>query len=149
MSSLSLLNDSGASFAKGSPGQMISCSPALATLIIGAIVVMYDIVSKKPGLAGYHLVITIGITIGVLLLCIMGLTNVGVFVVLFPVIIFAAIIVIIMLALMIGSPREIPVYPIVPDTNDDKPAKDHTKPKNDELKSSYTYVMTGKGFGLF
>lgn len=144
MSSLSLLNENGGAFMNSSPTQSIMCSPALATLLIGAIVIMYDIVSKRPGLATYHLILTIGITIGVLLLCIMGLTHVGLFVVLFPVIIFVAIIVIIMLALMIGTPQD-PVMPIVPHI----PEPIQPEDKKNELKSSYDYVMTGKGFGLF
>jgi hypothetical protein len=147
MSSLSLLNDTGGSLIKGTSGQMISCSPALATLLIGAIIVMYDIVIKRPGLAAYHLVVTIGVTIGVLLLCILGLTNVGVFVVLFPVIIFVAIVVIIMLALMIGSPEE-PDVPIEP-THTGSSSDPGTSKPDDKLRSSYDYVMTGKGFGLF
>lgn len=147
MSSLSLLNN-GTNFSVTSSGTAAMCSPALAVLLIGAIIVMYDIVIKRPGLAGYHLVLTIGATIIVLLLCMMGLTNVGFFVVLFPIIIFIAIIVIIMLALMIGSPYE--PEPPIPEPEPEPSSHDHPRtPGEQKLESSYRYVMTGKGFGLF
>lgn len=139
MRSLSLL-DNGKG---GSTESVIMCTPALATLLIGAVVVMYDIVTKRPGLAGYHLMITIGVTIAVLLLCMVGMPDVGTFIVLFPIVIFAAIVVIILLALMIGSPREVDDTPhIVPE-----PTKTPDHPH--KLDSSYKYVMTGKGFGFF
>lgn len=146
MSSLSLLNDSGSSGLNIGKSSAVMCSPALLVLLVGSMIVMYDIIIKRPSLAGYHLVLTIGATIIVLLLCAMGLTNIGFFVALFPIIIFIAIIVIIMLALMIGSPHDpqpdpepepVPIPGDVPDKKERK------------LESSYKYVMTGKGFGLF
>lgn len=141
MSSLSLL-DNGKG---GSTESVIMCTPALATLLIGAVVVMYDIVTKRPGLAGYHLMITIGVTIAVLLLCMVGMPDVGTFIVLFPIVIFAAIVVIILLALMIGSPREVEVD----DTPHIVPEPTKTPDHPHKIDSSYKYVMTGKGFGFF
>lgn len=144
MRSLSLLDDS--SGINSSSGVM--CSPALLVLLIGAILVMYDIIIKRPGLAGYHLVLTIGATIIVLLLCTMGFTNVGFFIVLFPVIIFFAIIVIIMLALMIGSPYEREHER--EHVHESRSNANKRRMKYDQkLKSSYKYVMSGKGFSLF
>lgn len=148
MSSLSLLNNDMISGVNMNTSSSVMCSPALIVLLIGAIIVMYDIVIKRPGLAGYHLVLTIGATIIVLLLCAMGLTNIGFFVVLFPIIVFIAIIVIIMLALMIGSPYEPePVPEPVPEPHP-LPSKKTEEPDR-KLESSYKYVMTGKGFSLF
>lgn len=144
MNSLSLL-DNKSSLSTGSASSVITCTPALATLLIGAIVIMYDVVIKRPGLAGYHLVITIGATIGVLLLCIMGLGGVGTFVILFPIIIFVAIIVIIMLALMIGNPKDVSSNEVIITP---KPSTDNVH-KQKRISSSYKYVMTGKGFSLF
>jgi hypothetical protein len=148
MSSLSLLNND--SIGKVSEST-IMCSPALAVLLIGAIVVMYDIVIKRPGLAGYHLILTIGATIIVLLLCLMGMTNVGFFIALFPIVIFVAIIVIILLALMIGSPYEPEPEPEPkPEPEPEpEPRRPSHKPGKNHLRSSYKYVMTGKGFSLF
>ena len=146
MRSLSLLDDS--SGINSSSGVM--CSPALLVLLIGAILVMYDIIIKRPGLAGYHLVLTIGATMIVLLLCTMGFTNIGFFVVLFPVIIFFAIIVIIMLALMIGSPYEREREREHEHVRESRSNANKRRMKYDQkLKSSYKYVMSGKGFSLF
>jgi len=145
MSSLSLLNDGISSGVNMNSSSGVMCSPALLVLLVGAIIVMYDIVIKRPGLAGYHLVLTIGATIIVLLLCVMGLTNVGFFVALFPIIIFIAIIVIIMLALMIGSPYDPQPDPEPEPIPEPEPA---TGKKERKLESSYKYVMTGKGFSL-
>ena len=144
MSSLSLLNDGGS---EGSINSSLGvmCSPALVVLLVGAIIVMYDIITKRPGLASYHLILTIGATFIVLLLCGMGFTNIGFFVVLFPIIIFVAIIVIIILALMIGSPYE--PDPTPEPRPQPKPSNIPCK-KGRKLESSYKYVMTGKGFGL-
>jgi hypothetical protein len=148
MSSLSLLNDGPSSVANMNGSLGVMCSPAILVLLVGAIIVMYDIIIKRPGLASYHLVLTIGATVIVLLLCAMGFTNVGFFVVLFPVIIFIAIIVIIMLALMIGSPYE--PEPVPEPEPQPLPIPGETPDKKDgKLESSYKYVMTGKGFSLF
>lgn len=145
MSSLSLLNDGGNSRLNMTNSSAVMCSPALLLLLVGAIIVMYDIIIKRPSLAGYHLILTIGATIIAFLLCTMGLTNVGFFVALFPVVIFIAIIVIIMLALMIGTPYDSQSHP---DPEPQPiPGKIPNK-KKPELESSYRYVMTGKGFVL-
>ena len=51
----------------------LTCTPAIAVLLIGVVVVMFDIVSKSPQNAGLHLMITILVALGVLVLCFMGL----------------------------------------------------------------------------
>ena len=149
MSSLSLLNNGPSSGVDINSSLGIKCSPAILVLLVGAIIVMYDIVIKRPGLASYHLILTIGGTIIVLLLCAMGFTDAGFFVVLFPIIILIAIIVIIMLALMIGSPYE---HEPIPELETEPEPQQHSitdKTPDRKLESSYKYVMTGKGFSLF
>lgn len=119
----------------------LTCTPAIAVLLIGVVVVMFDIVNKSPQNAGLHLMITILVALGVLVLCFMGLTEVGSLIVLLPIIIFAGIVIIIVLALMIGEQSP-------PDEKHRKTAVIH-KHKEYPLRSSYKYVMTGKGFARY
>lgn len=146
MSSLSLLNESTVGSLTRTTNA-ITCTPALAVLLIGTIVVMFDILRQNPGSAGYHFIVTIIVTLGVLLLCLLGFTHVGTMIILFPIVIFIAIIVIIILALMIGSPMSVPDS----ESNDPEPKPHNVKPSKEEqkeLKTAYKYVMTGKGFGF-
>lgn len=121
----------------------LTCTPAVVVLLVGIIVVIFDIFNKSPQNAGLHLLITILLTVGVLILCFMGLKEVGSLIVLLPIVIFAGIVIIIVLALMIGEKYE-PEPIDIPEPSVIKPDK-----KKERLDCAYKYVMTGKGFGKY
>lgn len=143
MSSLSILNESVGNIPSAASSPAFSCSPAVAVLLIGTIIVMIDIVNRNVDRVGFHLLVTFGATITVLLLCLLGFTHIGTMMVLFPLVILVGIVVIIILALMIGSPVEPEPQP------EPEPVPEPPTKKTDDLSSAYKYVMTGKQFGLF
>jgi hypothetical protein len=141
MSSLSLLN----SVTPVNETSGIACTPAVAVLLIGAVVVLIDIVNENPGRAGYRMMITFGLTLILLLLCLMGFGHISYFLVLLPFILIGGMILIIVMALMIGK-REPEPEPIPSPASAPIPDPDQPCHRRRTLDQSYRYVMTGKGF---
>jgi hypothetical protein len=138
-----------------------TCTPAILILLVGALIVIYDIVNKNPERAGYRMTITFILAAIVLALCLLGLGDISWFIFLLPVVIILGFVVIVILTLVLTTPGSQmlgpgglppiepepsqPSQPSEPPSPDQDPCKD-CKDKRRPYMDAYTYVMTGKGF---
>jgi hypothetical protein len=159
MSSLSLLDEVSKSttdatkmmFGESTTAQ--TCTPAVLILLIGALVVIYDIINKNPERAGFRMTVTFILAAIVLLLCLLGLGDISWFIFLLPVVIVLGFIVIVIMTLILttptsqnlgpgGTPPIEPEPELEPEPEPEPPKEDKKRPYMD----AYKYVMTGKGF---
>lgn len=145
MSSLPLLNEGsnlGGGGGLGSGEEMaVMCSPAILVLLVGGLVIAYDVFRGNLGEIGFRGAVTLILTAIVMGLCYFGLTSVSWMIVTVPLVIVVGLVVIVILTLMLTTPRHEPrpeprprPFPPMPE-----PEKEPT------LKQAYTYVMDGKG----
>jgi len=149
MSSLPLLNE-GSNLGGGGGGGLgggedmaVICSPAILVLLVGGLVIAYDVFRGNIGDVGFRGAVTLILTAIVMGLCYFGLTSVSWMIVMVPLVIVVGLVVIVILTLMLTTPRHEPrpephhrphPFPPMPE-----PEKEPT------LKQAYTYVMDGKG----
>lgn len=142
MSSLPLLNEgSNLGGDLGSGEEMaVMCSPAILVLLVGGLVIAYDVFRGNLGEIGFRGAVTLILTAIVMGLCYFGLTSVSWMIVTVPIVIIVGLVVIVILTLMLTTPRHEPrPEPHRPLPPMPEPEKEPT------LKQAYTYVMDGKG----
>jgi hypothetical protein len=134
-----------------------TCTPAVLILLVGALIVIYDIVNKNPERAGFRMTVTFILAAIVLALCLLGLGDVSWFIFLLPVAIVLGFVVIVILTLILTTPGTQMLGPgglppIEPEP-DPEPSPDpepdpceECKDKKRPYMDAYRYVMTGKGF---
>ena len=130
-----------------------TCTPAVLILLVGALVVIYDIVNKNPERAGFRMTVTFILAAIVLALCLLGLGNVSWFILLLPIAIILGFVVIVILTLILTTPGTQmlgpgglpPIEPEPEPEPEPDPCKD-CKDKKRPYMDAYRYVMTGKGF---
>lgn len=130
-----------------------TCTPAVLILLVGALVVIYDIVNKNPERAGFRMTVTFILAAIVLALCLLGLGNVSWFIFLLPIAIILGFVVIVILTLILTTPGTQmlgpgglpPIEPEPEPEPEPDPCKD-CKDKKRPYMDAYRYVMTGKGF---
>jgi Ca2+/Na+ antiporter len=123
-----------------------TCTPAVLVLIIGAIIVIIDIVNKKPERAGYRMTITFILAAIILVLCLLGLGSVSWLIFLLPVVLVGGFIVIVILTLILTTRQEQPITPIEPEPEPEPEPTEECKKDTRSYNDAYEYVMTGKGF---
>jgi len=145
MSSLPLLNESSGIGSGSGSGfgdeTMVMCSPAVLVLLVGGLVIAYDVFRGNMGDIGFRGTVTLILTAIVLGLCYFGLTSVSWMIVTVPLVIVVGLVVIVILTLMLTTPqhrpeppRPRPLPPMPP-----QPEKEPT------MNQAYHYVMDGKG----
>jgi len=132
-----------------------TCTPAVLILLVGALVVIYDIVNKNPERAGFRMTVTFILAAIVLALCLLGLGDISWFIFLLPVVIVLGFVVIVILTLILTTPGSQMLGPtlgpgglppIEPEPEPEPDSCEECKDKRRPYMDAYKYVMTGKGF---
>jgi hypothetical protein len=145
MSSLPLLNESSGIGSGSGSGlgdeTMVMCSPAVLVLLVGGLVIAYDVFRGNMGDIGFRGAVTLILTAIVLGLCYFGLASVSWMIVTVPLVIVVGLVVIVILTLMLTTPQHRPEPPH-PRPHPPMPPQPEKEPT---MKQAYQYVMDGKG----